>query len=429
MLVNTGGTATQPKAPGHDRPLAAPLAARHGRPVAIPRAPNADVPPANSAEAPGQHRLRAVPSAPDHARSAARHTKAPGHDRPRTALPAARHGRPVAIPRAPGADVPSATTAGAPGPHCLCAAKKAPGHDRPHAAPPAAWHGRPVAIPRAPGADVPSASTAGAPGPHRLRAAKKAPGHGRPLAALRAARHDRPVAILKAPGTDVPPASTAGAPGQHRPRAVAIATAPLPAGPHRPRQKGLPHTPANPRTHTHSPTHQDTIHAHARYRRTTRYAQSRASMSRTPIRDGNPRPPVATGGPQGGQVMSPVSSLRRRPQSISFRTTHIRHSRASMSRTPIRGGNPSCSSFHPENPDADKPLHPLSKCWRGGRGVRLTSHQAHPAIQVPPQPRSCSTARTGLPLNYPARAPPQPTRRKPILAWLSPLATWWRGPG
>ena len=97
----------------------------------------------------------------------------------------------------------------------------------PLAALPAARHGRPVAIPRAPGADVPSATTAGAPGQHRLRAAKKAPGHGRPLAAPPAARHDRPVAIPKAPGRDVPPASTAGAPGHDRPRAVAIATAPL----------------------------------------------------------------------------------------------------------------------------------------------------------------------------------------------------------
>ena len=364
-------------------PRAAPLAARHGRPVAIPRAPNADVPSATAAGAPGQHRLRAVPSAPDHARSAARHTKAPGHDRPRAALPAARHGRPVAIPRAPGADVPPATTAGAPGQHCLRAAKKAPGHDRPLAAPPAAWHGRPVAIPRAPGADVPPATTAGAPGQHRPRAAKKAPGHGRPHAAPPAARHDRPVAIPKAPGRDVPPASTAGAPGHDRPRAVANATAPSPAGPHRPRQEGLPHTPANPRTLTHLHTHHT------------------------------------------------VSSLRRKPQS----SPPARHSRASMSRTPIRDGNPSCSSFHPENPDADKPLHPLSKCWRGGRvtgqrrttpgtiraalaghKVRLTSHQAHPAVQDPPQPRSCSTARTGLPLNHPARAPPPPAsslRRRP----------------
>ena len=311
MLVNDSGIATQPKAPGHDRPLAAPPAARHDRPVAIPRAPGADVPSAPTAGAPGQHRPRAA-------------KKAPGHDRPHAALPAARHGRPVAIPRAPGADVPPASPAGAPGQHRPRAAKKAPGHDRPHAALPAAWHGRPVAIPKAPGRDVPSASPAGAPGPHRLRA-------------------------------------------------VANATAPSPAGQHRPRQEGLPHTPANPRTLIYLHTHQDTAHTRT-----------------TDLNDFN------------------------------------RRSHASMSRTPIRGGNPSCSSFHPENPDADNPLHPLSNIWRGGRGVRPTTpttNQAHPASQDPPHPRSCSTADTGFLLNHPARAPPPPAsslRRRPQSSPRSP---------
>ncbi len=86
MLVNDGGIATQPKAPGQDRPRAASSdaartdrlraallapgherpftastgAAKHGRPRAAPRAPGADVPPATTAEAPGQHRLRAM---------------------------------------------------------------------------------------------------------------------------------------------------------------------------------------------------------------------------------------------------------------------------------------------------------------------------------------------------------------------------------
>ena len=61
--------------------------------------------------------------------------RAPGHDRPRAASRAARHGRLSAATRAPGADVPLATTAGAPGQYCLSAALRAPGHGRPLAAP------------------------------------------------------------------------------------------------------------------------------------------------------------------------------------------------------------------------------------------------------------------------------------------------------
>ena len=117
---------------------------------------------------------------------------------------------------------------------------RAPGHGRPPAAPRAAGHGRLSAATGAPGADVPLATTARAPGQHCLSAVPRAPGHGRPLAALSAARHDRPCATHKAPGHDEPLASTAGAPGYDRLSAVAIATAPLPAGVNRPRQGVLP---------------------------------------------------------------------------------------------------------------------------------------------------------------------------------------------
>ena len=133
MLVNDGGTATQPKAPGHDRPFTASAgAAKHGR-------------------------LRAA-------------HLAPGQERPRAALRAARPDRPRAATRAPGADVPPATPAEAPGQYRLRAAHLAPGQERPHAALRATWPDRPRAAPRAPGADVPPATTAGAPGQHRLRA-------------------------------------------------------------------------------------------------------------------------------------------------------------------------------------------------------------------------------------------------------------------
>ena len=248
---------------------------------------------------------------------------------------------------------------------------RAPGHERPHAALCAARHGRLSAASTAPGADIPPATTAGAPGQYCQSAAPRAPGHGRPLAITAGVPcHDRLSAALLAPGAVVASAVTAEAPRQHRLSAAPIATVALPAGPRRPRQAGLPHTPANPRTQTH----QDSTR--------TRTTDFRAIPS-----------PCTVGGPQGGQPT----------------------------------------------------LLPLSKCWRGGRGVRLsahpTTHQVHPAIQVPPQPRPCSTAAGGFPLHHPSRAPPprhcgfRRNPRPPTLrggqreANHSPLSTWWRGAG
>ena len=144
---------------------------------------------------------------------------------------------------------------------------------------------------------------------------------------------------------------------------------PSPAGQHRPRQEGLPHTPANPRIQTYSHSHHT------------------------------------------------VSSLRRKPQSSPRPAADHRADSPTLKGMARSAGRSA--------------LHPLSKCWRGGQGVRPpilsilpihvnttpTTHQAHPASQVLPQPRSCSTARTGLPLNHPARAPPPPASsfpRKPL---------------
>ena len=351
VSTNDGGVATQPRAPGHERPLAAPRAARHGRLSAASRAPGADVPPATTAGAPGQYRLRAVPPAPDH-RSSARHQRAPGHGRPLAALRAARHDRPCATPRAPGADVPLATTAGAPGQHRLSAVPSAPDHARSDAR-------------------------------HQ-----RAPGHGRPLAASSdVAGHDRPCATPRAPGADVPPAITAGAPGQHRLRAMANATVALPAGLRRLRQEGLPRVPANPRTLTYPRSHRDTAHTRTKY--------SRAFPS-----------PCAAGGLQGGQVVSPASSLRRKPRSRPRPAAHRR---------------------------ADSPSLPGK-----GPGVRSKpqpTHQVHPVIQVPPHPRPCSTAYMGLLRHHPSRAPPRPSA-VPLHCGgtiggpgLLPLSTMWRGAG
>ena len=201
---------------------------------------------------------------------------------------------------------------------------RAPGHERPPAAQRAAGHGRLSAALRAPGADVPLAITAGAPGQRCLSAAPRAPGHERPLAAQRAAGRDRLSAALPAPGADVPLATTARAPGQHRLRAAPIATVPSPAGLRRLRQGVLPRVPANPRTPIYPQFHLNA-------------AQNRAGYSQVPT---YPQP-------------------------------------------------------------------------------RSTTHQVHPAIQVPPHPRSCSTADAGITLQHPAR-PPYTGRRTPPPLELAP---------
>ena len=115
---------------------------------------------------------------------------------------------------------------------------RAPGHERPLTAQRAARHGRLSADSGAPGADVPLASTARAPGQHCLSAAPRAPGH------------------------DLPLATTARAPGHHRLSAVPIATAPLPAGVSRLRREVLPRVPATPNTLTYSHSRPTTHQVH-----------------------------------------------------------------------------------------------------------------------------------------------------------------------
>ena len=196
---------------------------------------------------------------------------------------------------------------------------RAPGHERPPAALSAARHGRLSAATGAPGADVPLASTAGAPGQYCLSAAPRAPGH------------------------DVSLASPVRAPGHDRLSATPIATVSLPAGLRRLRQEVLPRVPATPNTLIYPQSHRDT-------------AQNRAThshrLNRRSPESGNPYPPVATGRPQGGYTPA----------------TCVAHSRS-------------------------------------------TTHQVHPAIQVPARPRSCSTAGTGFLRQHPSRAPPKAARR------------------
>ena len=61
--------------------------------------------------------------------------------------------------------------------------------------------------------------------------------------------------------------------------------------------------------------------------------------------------------------------------------------------------------------------------------ARSTTHQVHPAIQVPPHPRSCSTADAGITLQHPARAPPAPCPSFPLARKSTPSPPCGEGAG
>ena len=234
---------------------------------------------------------------------------------------------------------------------------RAPGHERPLAAPRAARHGRLSAATGAPGADVPLASTAGAPGQHCLSAAPRAPG-----------------------AADVPLATMTRAPGQHRLSAAPIATAPMPAGASRLRQAVLPRVPATPNTLTYP------------------HSGSPASSLR--------RKPQSTNRPVAGRRADSPSLPEKGPGDRS-KLHHTWHYPCGFGLSGVRSNPLPIEKPTLISRPSQAPTYPLS---------RSTTHQVHPAIQVPPLPRSCSTAATGF-LHHPSRAPPPPAasslRRKP----------------
>ena len=124
----SGGIATQPRAPGHERPRTASSgAARHGRLSAASTAPGADVPRAPSARAPGQYCQSAAPRAPGPDVPLASTASASRHDRLSAAHPVSDHNR------------SGATLAAASAPdHSHVSPLPASGHDRSRRVPVAA---------------------------------------------------------------------------------------------------------------------------------------------------------------------------------------------------------------------------------------------------------------------------------------------------
>ena len=124
----SGGIATQPRAPGHERPRPASSdAARHGRLSAASTAPGPDVPRAPSARAPGQYCQSAAPRAPGPDVLLATTARVPRHDRLSAAQPVPEHNRSGATLAA--ASVPD---------HSPVSHPPAAGHDRSRRVPVAA---------------------------------------------------------------------------------------------------------------------------------------------------------------------------------------------------------------------------------------------------------------------------------------------------
>ena len=194
----------------------------------------------------------------------------------------------------------------------------------------------------------------------------RAPGHDRPPAAQRAAGHGRLSADSGAPGADVPLAITAGAPGQYCLSAALRAP------------------------------------GHGRPLAITAGVSVHDRLSAAPIATA----PVPAGLRRLRQECLP--RVPANPRTPTYPPVHrdTTHNRAAFSHTPSYA-----QSRESRNP-------PLSTMWRGagGEGRHIfplssgrpqTTHHVHPAIQVPPRPRSCSTACTGFPCHR-CRAPPQP---------------------
>ena len=368
--------------------------------VAAPKAPGPDHPLATAARLPGQGRPSAVPPARDHDRSRARHTMAPGHDRPLAASSdVARHDRPRATPRAPGADVPPAIAAGAPGQHRLSAVppardhdrsrarhKKAPGHDRPSVAPSgAAEHDRPCATLRAPGHDVPLVTVTGAPGYGRPSAALSVPVSDR----YRPAPMARPGHALASAGTSVP-----------------ITTAPLPACVSRLLQERLAGITATPDNRTYPHSHRNAANHHAPYSLASAYPQShrvnrQARLLNCHSREsGNPRPPVATGGPQGGNAPATRGAYTRTPTYSLSHDTTANHRLASTPPLYMVERGPGG-----EARSTTRPMHPPITAPTAARRSPPTAASVHPATQAPTRP-SPTTTGTGVSRQRHSRAPP-----------------------
>ncbi len=241
----------------------------------------------------------------------------------------------------------------------------------------------------------------------------RAPGHERPHAALCAARHGRLSAASTAPGADIPRATSARAPGQYcqsaarapghgRPLAT---TAGAPCRDRLSAALLAPGADAVPATTATAPRH---------------HRPSAAPIATVALPAGPHRLR------QEGLPRTPANPRTLNHSLAPQITTHAGYSQVSPS--PCTAGEIQGGQTQPSA--SRKP--PLSTMWRGAGGKAIPSpstHQVHPAIQVPPYPRSCSTACTGFSRRHHPRAPPRPPAETYLCQPLPPSPPWWRGAG
>ena len=199
-------------------------------------------------------------------------------------------------------------------------------------------------------------------------AAPLAPGHGHPLAtAARLPGQGRPCAAQLVPDHHWSRHAPMAPPGHALARAgtsVPITTAPLPARVSRLLQERLSSITATPDNRTYPQSHR--LNRHSRLR-------------------GNPCPPVATGGPQGGDAPATRATCSQAPTDPhSHSTTHPVHP-LTTAPTAARRSPPTAASVHPATQAPTRPS-PTT-----GTGV---SRQTHPRA---PPPRHCGAGRNPRP--------------------------------
>ena len=263
-----------------------------------------------------------------------------------------------------------------------------------------------------------------------------APGYGRPCAAPSV-----PVSDRSRPAPMAPPGHALASAGT----SVPITTAPLPARVSRLHQERLASITATPNNRTYPQSLQDTPDNRplAPDVRTSKHSDRSSRHTRRLDRPyrlrRNPRPPVTTGGPQGGHASPTRATNSHLPtHSLSHRHTanHRLAStpplyRSAMERGPGDGPKPhhtwhypcgfgpsageESHTTHPAHPpilsilsinvNTTYTTHPPLTAPTAARRPPPTAAGMHPATQAPTRPSPTTTA-TGASRQPPSRAPP-----------------------
>ena len=241
----------------------------------------------------------------------------------------------------------------------------------------------------------------------------RAPGHGRPLAAQPAAGHGRLSAALEAPGYDVPLATTARAPGHD-----CLSAVPRAPGHGRPLAAQRAAGRDRLRVAFGAPGDDEPL-------ATTARAPGHHRLSAAPIVTA----PLPAGMRRLRQGVLPRVPANPRTLTYSQSRLNTAQNRAGYSQVPTYPQSRSTASSFPRKRESINRPSQVGSDGATATIARSTTHQVHPAIQVPPHPRSCSTADAGITLQHPARAPPAPCPSFPLARKSTPSPHGGEGAG